>query len=1188
MTIDLKPAIVRILSPDGTTGGAGFVVTDDGLVATCAHVVEAAGAGPGERVRLAFWAGDTPVETKVLTDGWHPDQDVAFLQLAASLPDGVVPATLGPSARAGGHTFRAFGYPHVGDFQGVWAEGQILGQVTDDGGVSMLQLRAQEIAPGMSGAPVLDVSADRVVGMVTLTYHPDATLKFRDTAFAIPAEMLAVLCPEPLMLHPPESSHLRPLSVHPRTARFQHDHALIGRDADLVWLRQLDGDGLLVGQPGSGKTFLFHNFALKGGGLFVVSDDREDIAAFLSAQHPNVVMVDDAQVRPELLIDLKHIRAQLDVPFHILATCWPGDQASLMQTSVLPESRVRKLGLLTRDQIVEVIKAAGLGGPNQLIREIVNQAEGRPGLATTLAYLCLQGDVRQVVLGDALSNVFLNVFEPLIGKTARQVLAAFAVGGDAGMAMEAVAESLELSVLEVHQAVVDLAAGGVILKVDPQHLSVRPPALRHVLIRDVFFCGPTALPLPAFKGLLAKSPDSAQSVHALIGVKARGGKVPQAWLTVLVESSPSVWQSYVQLGREEAAWLFEHHPEALTMVARPGLESAPDVALPLLLKKAIGDQRPLHAHTDHPLRIIQDWVLTGEPGSGQPLERRKTLLQVVRSWLDTRQDVAVGLCALEFVLSPNFHSHTPDPGSGDTITIRRGLLSPDELRAVQELWPPVLEILQIIPFTDWTPVRRMVEAWVYPGRFNIRISSEASEATRAFAVQLLRDFVPLIESHPGLCHWAKGISGHLMLDFEIPSDEAFETLYPLEDAHDVDDWRSVQNQQSQAVRELAHTWAQLDPTRVLQDLVWIETEARLADINWPRWTPFLCREIAESTARPHLWVQLMLDTDLSGDLVAPFLRQAIRESAPGWKGLVASCLDRSVFQSAAISLILTHPAPPEDLLSRVLTALEGCAELVRIHCVRNEVSVEVLKRLLCHQDKAIVAAAVVGEWNADPAESVREVVLEEWEAVVITDIAEDFWLSKIFEKHPSLAYPWLQARLAEGFPLIFTHRYERAIQAATSVLNTETRSRLLHQLPDTYAMTELVVYLIGEDLGVYREFLNSERYKSWHLAPLSRPPEGIWVEMAKLALDAGYSSADIAVAARQHVGVSVEWGPESQRWADWVQRFERLCEHEDVRIREIGRVGRQQAEAMLKKALKREHDEAVYGWAGPRGLSVVE
>lgn len=974
MTIDLKPAIVRILSPNGATVGTGFVASDAGaygsvaLIATCAHVVSTAGAGPGDTVRVVLHATGEEREARVEPAWWRglDAEDVAILRLEGDLPPGVRSLPLGASAGSKGHAFEAFGFPDANPEGGLAGSGQIVSEEIGMEGVRLLQLRSQEVARGMSGAPVWDVDTGCVVGMVTKTYYPDATGKFRDTAFAIPAEMLAVLCPGPLMLHPPESSHLRPLSVHPRTARFQHDHALIGRDADLVWLRQLDGDGLLVGQPGSGKTFLFHNFALKGGGLFVVSDDREDIAAFLSAQHPNVVMVDDAQVRPELLIDLKHIRAQLDVPFHILATCWPGDQVSLMQTLVLPESRVRKLGLLTRDQIVEVIKAAGLGGPNQLIREIVNQAEGRPGLATTLAYLCLQGDVRQVVLGDALSNVFLNVFEPLIGKTARQVLAAFAVGGDAGMAMEAVAESLELSVLEVHQAVVDLAAGGVILKVDSQHLSVRPPALRHVLIRDVFFCGPTALPFPVFQGLLAKSPDSARSVHALIGVKARGGKVPQAWLTALVESSPSVWQSYVQLGREEAAWLFEHHPEALTMVARHGLESAPDVALPLLLKKAIGDQRPLHAHTDHPLRIIQDWVLTGEPGSGQPLERRKTLLQVVRSWLDTRQDVAVELCALEFVLSPNFHSHTPDPGSGDTITIRRGLLSPDELRAVQELWPQVLEMLQTIQVTDWTPVRRMVEAWVYPGRFNARVSSDASEVTQIFAVQLLRDLVPLIESHPGLCHWAKRISGHLKLDSQIPSDKVFETLCPLEDVHSVDQWRSVQNQQIQAVRELAHQWRQRDPVRVVQDLVWIEGEARLADVTGPRWTRLLCREIAEGTTQPDLWVQLMLDTDLSGDLIVPFLRQTIMATVPGWEELVARCLDHPVFQSAAISLILTHPAPPEDLLSQALAALEGCAEMVRIYCLRNEVSTAVLKRLLRYPDKAIVAAAVVGEWNTDP------------------------------------------------------------------------------------------------------------------------------------------------------------------------------------------------------------------------------
>jgi hypothetical protein len=83
--------------------------------------------------------------------------------------------------------------------------------------------------------------------------------------------------------------------------------------------------------------------------------------------------------------------------------------------------------------------------------------------------------------------------------------------------------------------------------------------------------------------------------------------------------------------------------------------------------------------------------------------------------------------------------------------------------------------------------------------------------------------------------------------------------------------------------------------------------------------------------------------------------------------------------------------------------------------------------------------------------------------------------------------------------------------------------------------------------------------------------------MAKLAMDAGYSPADIAASTFFSVGVSVEWGPLSQKWEKLVQRFERLCEHEDVQIREIGQVGRARAEAMLQKALKQEHDEAVYG-----------
>jgi hypothetical protein len=221
---------------------------------------------------------------------------------------------------------------------------------------------------------------------------------------------------------------------------------------------------------------------------------------------------------------------------------------------------------------------------------------------------------------------------------------------------------------------------------------------------------------------------------------------------------------------------------------------------------------------------------------------------------------------------------------------------------------------------------------------------------------------------------------------------------------------------------------------------------------------------------------------------------------------------------------------------------------------------------------------------------VRTAVLDDWEQAVITSVRESFWLREILEKRPSLAYPWLQARVAEGLPAFFTRNWEKAIQAAIDALDADARGQLLCQLPDSETMGEAVIHLVGEDLAVYGEFLGNKRSKALHLAPLSRSPEDVWGEMAKLASDAGYSSADIAAATRRHFGVSIEWGHRatSQRWKDWVQRFEDLSKHEDPRIREIGREGQQQSRAMLDRAQKREHEEAVYGWSGPQGLSVVE
>jgi hypothetical protein len=344
-----------------------------------------------------------------------------------------------------------------------------------------------------------------------------------------------------------------------------------------------------------------------------------------------------------------------------------------------------------------------------------------------------------------------------------------------------------------------------------------------------------------------------------------------------------------------------------------------------------------------------------------------------------------------------------------------------------------------------------------------------------------------------------------------------------------------------------------------------------------------CNELAESVNQLGLWVQLMLDTDLPAELMTPFLQQLVDREVSGWTALSLECLDHPLYRSSAITVILTHPSPPEVLLSCVLEALVGLEATVKTHCLRGEVSIVVLKHLLQHPDEKVLAAAVDGEWHAEPKGTVRKAVRKEWEAALITAPAEPYWLNEVFEGNPSLARSWLQARFDEGLPIYFDRSWKKAIQAVVRVLDTEGRSYFLHQLPEDDMMGEAVKHLVGDDLDVYRNFLEDDRYSSLHLIPLSRSLDEVWIEMVGLALDAGYNKGDIVGATFWPVGITIRAGPESKKWRTWVERFERLSEHTDPRIREIGRLGREQAQASLEKALKRELEEGVYGWPGIKG-----
>ncbi|MCP4593535.1 MAG: trypsin-like peptidase domain-containing protein, partial [bacterium] len=173
---------------DGVIVGTGVVVSMRGRVVTCAHVVEAAmGVHPrdadGAEVGVYFpqAGGGERKDRRATVAGCFRqyDDDVVLLQLS----DGPTPlnpdqiAVLGRADESCYHSFRSYGYRRLSHYIAGHAHGMILDCVEPPEGRSVqtepVQLESSQINQGMSGAGVLDVERNLVVGIVSETWFPD-------------------------------------------------------------------------------------------------------------------------------------------------------------------------------------------------------------------------------------------------------------------------------------------------------------------------------------------------------------------------------------------------------------------------------------------------------------------------------------------------------------------------------------------------------------------------------------------------------------------------------------------------------------------------------------------------------------------------------------------------------------------------------------------------------------------------------------------------------------------------------------------------------------------------------------------------------------------------------------------------------------------------------------------------------
>lgn len=980
------------------------------------------------------------------------------------------------------------------------------------------------------------------------------------------------------------TGELPPLSCCPVTDRPQVAASLVGRDADFEWLLESRADALILGQPGSGKTALLHRLAKCGKGLFAVADDPAVIVPAVRDQSPEAIFVDDAHLRCDLIRRLRHAREEVGADFRILATCWPGARDEVAHVMNVCGESVRTLRLLAQDEMVEVIKSAGIHGPDLLIQEIVEQAAGRPGLAITLCQICQRGDVRQIALADALARDMRVVFDRLVGVDVTTILAAFSIGGDGGMRMQDVAECLQLSLAELREKATRLFAGGVLWEVNNTRLEVRPPSLRDALVRDTFFSGAASL---SPDELIARTPSPADTAITLFRAKSRGGEVPWNLMTRALERAEGcrwsdnyrchqAWETFAYLGKRETEWVLKMHPEQLFHIPDAALSNAPEISIPMFLDAMVDAGRNCLSESHDPFPVLERWVKSGEPRTGEDLARREALLTATLIWFQRVGEMAPALRAVSAAMSPGFEKSEPIPGSGRQFRLRSGCVSAETLSAIQQFWPRVLEVLRTKTVLDWAPVQALVTEWVHPGCVHVP-SEDVVRAMRAFAGTMLQDLTGLASGRPGLLHWIKSKATAIGARFEIELDGEFEILFPIErpgTSH------TTSEEHLAAARNLGRGWAGGSASEIVPRVTRFEREAKEADLRCPHLTYVALQEAADHAKDLLSWIRALAENDAPGDLIGRFLWKAADLKLPQLPEILSACLSHPRQQSAALDVVLTRLDADETNVALAFEILEKHTEWVKLRAFTNAIPEKHLLAMLKHGSKDVRCAAAVGEWESNPKGQIRDAFRAEWRSAVVQCVQAEYWLPKAFEADRALAFDWLMARVRErsGCLGLWT---AGVVESAIAALTTDEKRLVLEKLQPDYLLLDFVDLLIGEDTALYVHFLRNENFKRLHLALLGGEPRNVftdepsrkpWGDRAVSTLDARYSEQEVVDATIGNV-----WPLSSEAWQGWIRRYEPFCTYPDARIRRVASRIVEFAQGQMERALREEEEAAVHG-----------
>ena len=975
----------------------------------------------------------------------------------------------------------------------------------------------------------------------------------------------------------------RALSRLPATRRATPEIPLVGREHEFRQLKTIEGDVVVVGKPGIGKTFLLQQLMEDDWGLFDDDWEISDVEDAVLDMQPSRIVVDDAHLKEDRLIRLRQLRTQMGASFTIAAVTWPGSVDEV--SGAVPDAIPFEIRELERDQILEVIEEMGILGPVELQAHLVNQAHGRVGLAVTLAHASLTGGFREVATGDVLLRDIVGWYVRSIGDESRYVLGFLALSGHYGATLSQAAQALGVTQPEAAELIRGLASGGTLDEarsaIGDGRLRVQPEDLRYALVRDVYLSGAGSLDLRAS---LRHLEDARKAAAPLLGAIHRGAELDHASVRNLIDErdSESV-VAYALLGASELEEALGLWPQFRGEIIRQAHneEVDPNTTLPLLLDSAVGDDRLQHSAPNHPLRVIGDHIAR----SDRPVEIREAAIEAIDGWLLAGGDVGIGIRAIAQVMRPQFRESSQDPGLGNTITFVEAPLPLEVVAELDPLWDRILGIVAREKDGPVGPLIAELHSWVYPRTLGLggRSFEAAERAIRGVASRVIEQLAAVLAERPGVLRRLSSYGA--VLDIEIAIPREFEILFPERprgDDIDYDDWRRSTDA---AVVALAQDVKSLPLDDQIEVLHRTDTESAEVGVSRPRLTPRLAQLLAESNAEPMAWIDELVRRRAAADLVLPFLLRSVEVDAVGWQDVLAELLEEDSYSWVALHVVLTHPVR-EDIRAKGIAGLrEGHLILIEGLLARGEVDPEIVERLLDAPDPIVArdsALAIAHGAGKSSLSGLSQAGQARWREVIMAGPPDEVWYSQILKRDPDLFAEWLRSwfgRLETS--LADQQSLPHTLVEGIGELSLRVRRDLIEAIPVdalSYSLQDVVTELVGENLTTAEALLDRSDLKDIHLVCLRRGPSEPWMERALLALDRGWEPESIVSATM--FSESTWSGEESHHWQGTVDAFSQLDRKDDERRGEIIDVGVRVFSDLRDRAAETEREERVFGLGG--------